>query len=91
MNSRLHTILALSLALSLALPAFAGKDKKDPDAIGERDVDGKLNFYSLEKEIGLGKQMATEVERHSRDARILGIGGGTTEVMTELAAARLGW
>lgn len=40
---------------------------------------------------GLGYMHGTEVERHYRDARILGIGGGATEVMTELAAARLGW
>jgi acyl-CoA dehydrogenase len=31
-----------------------------------------------------------EVERHYRDARILGIGGGATEVLDELIAARLG-
>jgi len=33
----------------------------------------------------------SEVERHYRDARILGIGGGASEVMTELAARRLGF
>jgi acyl-CoA dehydrogenase len=33
----------------------------------------------------------TEVERHYRDARIIGIGGGATEVMTDLAAKLLGW
>ncbi len=67
MKSRFQAPLSLWLALCLAaLPLYAGKDKKDPDAIGERDVDGKVNFYSLEKEIGLGKQMATEVERHSK-------------------------
>jgi acyl-CoA dehydrogenase len=32
----------------------------------------------------------SEVERHYRDVRILSIGGGATEVMTELAARRLG-
>ncbi len=40
--------------------------KKDPDEIGNRDVDGKLNFYSIEKEIALGKGMAQDVERHSK-------------------------
>lgn len=40
---------------------------------------------------GLGYMRGTEVERHYRDARILGIGGGANEVMTELVAARLGW
>ncbi|MFD7653451.1 acyl-CoA dehydrogenase family protein [Actinosynnema sp. NPDC059797] len=40
---------------------------------------------------GAGYLRGTEVERHYRDARILGIGGGATEVMTELAARRLGY
>jgi hypothetical protein len=29
------------------------KPKKDVEQIGDRDVDGSVNFYSLEKEIGL--------------------------------------
>lgn len=40
--------------------------KKDPDAIGDRDVDGKLNWYSIEKEIGVGKQLAQDVERQAK-------------------------
>ncbi|NUT51293.1 MAG: acyl-CoA dehydrogenase [Saccharothrix sp.] len=40
---------------------------------------------------GTGYLQETEVERHYRDARILGIGGGASEVMTELAARRLGY
>lgn len=40
---------------------------------------------------GIGYMRDTEVERHYRDARILGIGGGATEVMTDLAAKLLGW
>lgn len=31
-----------------------------------------------------------EVERHYRDARILGIGGGSSEIMNEVIAARMG-
>jgi acyl-CoA dehydrogenase len=31
----------------------------------------------------------SEVERHYRDARILGIGGGATEVMNDLIAKAL--
>ncbi|MDP3971451.1 MAG: acyl-CoA dehydrogenase family protein, partial [Candidatus Nanopelagicales bacterium] len=38
---------------------------------------------------GAGYMRGTEVERHYRDARILGIGGGATEVMTDLAAKLL--
>ena len=37
--------------------------KKDPDAIGERDVGKGLNWYSIEKEIAMGKQFAMEIER----------------------------
>ncbi len=40
---------------------------------------------------GTGYMHGTEVERHYRDARILGIGGGTTEVLTDLAARLLGY
>lgn len=40
---------------------------------------------------GLGYMRESEVERQYRDMRILGIGGGTTEIMTGLAANRLGY
>ncbi|OLT38535.1 acyl-CoA dehydrogenase [Saccharomonospora sp. CUA-673] len=40
---------------------------------------------------GLGYMAESEVERHYRDVRILGIGGGTTEILTGLAAKRLGY
>lgn len=38
---------------------------------------------------GAGYMRGSEVERHYRDVRILGIGGGATEVMTDLAARLL--
>ena len=40
--------------------------EKDPDEIGNRDVGKGVNFYSIEKEIALGKQMAQEVERQAK-------------------------
>jgi predicted Zn-dependent protease len=40
--------------------------EKNPDDIGDRNVAGKVNFYSLEKEIALGKQLAQQVERGSK-------------------------
>jgi len=49
-----------------ASPAFAENKKKDPDEIGNRDVGKGVNFYSIEKEIALGKQMAQEVERQAK-------------------------
>jgi len=39
---------------------------------------------------GLGCMRGVEVERHYRDARILGIGGGPTDVLNELIAGGLG-
>jgi predicted Zn-dependent protease len=62
-------LVAVLAALSLfASGSFAGdKNKKnDPDAIGNRDVGSGINFYSLEKEIALGKQLAQEVERQAK-------------------------
>ena len=40
---------------------------------------------------GMGYMQESEVERHYRDARVLGIGGGATEVMDDLAARLLGY
>jgi acyl-CoA dehydrogenase len=40
---------------------------------------------------GTGYMNGTEVERHYRDARILGIGGGANEVLDDLAAKLLGF
>jgi len=64
----LARVLAVAIALNLTgVYAFAGDDKKkDPDAIGNRDVGSGINFYSLEKEIALGKQLAQEVERQAK-------------------------
>ena len=57
----------LALAVALAAPAgFAKNKEKDPDQIGNRDVGKGVNFYSLEKEIALGKQLATEVQREAK-------------------------
>ena len=40
---------------------------------------------------GMGYMAESEIERQYRDMRILGIGGGTTEIMTALAAKTLGY
>ncbi len=40
--------------------------KKDVDAIGERNVGKGMNWYSIEKEIGLGKGLAQEIERQAK-------------------------
>jgi len=59
--------LALLFALTQFAPVSLATDKKkDPDEIGNRDVGKGINFYSLEKEIALGKQLAQEVERQAK-------------------------
>jgi acyl-CoA dehydrogenase len=40
---------------------------------------------------GMGYMAESEIERQYRDMRIIGIGGGTTEIMTSLAAKTLGY
>jgi len=62
-------ILTASLIALIAAPAFAGDDKNkknDPTQIGDRDVGKCLNFYSVEKEMALGKQLAEEVAREAK-------------------------
>lgn len=60
--SRFVVVLLLSTLVVFA----ADSQKKDPEAIGQRKVDGGINFYSVEKEIALGKQLAIEVERQAK-------------------------
>jgi len=68
MKRLLSASLSFSLALALAVPTriFAEDPEKDPDQIGNRNVGKGVNFYSLEKEIALGKQLASEVERQAK-------------------------
>jgi predicted Zn-dependent protease len=40
--------------------------KEDVEAIGNRNVGKGINLYSLEREIGLGKSLAQEVEKSSK-------------------------
>jgi beta-barrel assembly-enhancing protease len=62
------------LVLCAALTAFgqdstSGKkhgSKSDPSDIGRRKVAGGPNFYSIEKEMALGRQLAKEVEKQSK-------------------------
>jgi len=42
------------------------KSKDDVEAIGNRNIGKGVNFYSIEKEIALGKSLAQEVERSSK-------------------------
>jgi len=67
MGPRFTLPAALLVSVSLlTVGAFATDKKKDPEEIGNRDVGKGVNFYSLEKEIALGKQLAQEVERQAK-------------------------
>ncbi len=66
------------LAAALAVPCAYAQEQQtqepkvkpgseaDVNAIGHRNVGHGLNFYSLEHEIALGKQLAQEVERQAK-------------------------
>ena len=64
----MRRFLGLSLLCCLvSISVFAGDDKeKNPDDIGNRDVGKGLNWYSMDKEIALGKQLAQQVERQAK-------------------------
>lgn len=41
--------------------------KENPELIGKRDINkGQLNFYSLDKEVALGRRIASEVDREGK-------------------------
>ncbi len=64
------------------LPALMAK--QTGVSAGEYVADRAVQLFG-----GAGYMTGTEVERHYRDVRILGIGGGATEVMTDLATRLL--
>jgi predicted Zn-dependent protease len=66
LHRRQTAIFAAFALLVVPLSAVADSKEKDPDQIGNRDVGKGVNFYSLEKEIALGKQLAQEVQRQAR-------------------------
>src|SRR3984957_4950197 len=68
MKRLLSASLSFSLAVALTAPGriYAEDPEKDPDQIGNRNVSGKVNFYSLEKEMALGKALAADVERQAK-------------------------
>src|SRR5579871_5994688 len=70
MRFRSSILTAAFAAVVLLTNGAVAEDKKnpkdDPDAIGNRNVGQGVNFYSIEKEIALGKQLAQEVERQAK-------------------------
>jgi acyl-CoA dehydrogenase len=54
------------------------------------DVAMQVTYEAVQILGGMGYMRETRVERLSRDARLLPIGGGTTEIMNEIIAKHLG-
>ena len=81
---------------SVAARAAAGETEPGPRGVlrqehrrrGRRSwvVDQAVQLHG-----GMGYMRESEVERQYRDMRIIGIGGGTTEILTGLAAKTLGY
>jgi len=59
-------ILFVTAATALSAQSKDKGKKNNPDEIGNRDVGTGINFYSLEREIALGKQLAQEIEREAK-------------------------
>ena len=59
-------LVLIAVAFLMRAPLRADKKEKDPDEIGNRDVGKGLNWYSVEKEIALGKQLAQQIERQAK-------------------------
>jgi acyl-CoA dehydrogenase len=86
--------VARTYARSAAVRAAAGEDVVTEVSLAKNTAVDACD-YAVDRAVqlhgGAGYMRGVEVERHYRDSRILGIGGGATEVMTELVAKRMGW
>ena len=62
-------LLLLSVIAYISLPAnaLAAEKHSDVQAIGVRNINaGQMNFYSVEREIAVGRELADELENSSR-------------------------
>ncbi|MDP9172179.1 MAG: M48 family metallopeptidase [Acidobacteriota bacterium] len=57
---------AISVFLLATLSLVAADKKKNPSEIGDRNVAGILNRYSLDQELALGRQLSIEVQKQAR-------------------------
>jgi len=64
-RSRMQVIALLAMFCLAALPVRGGDDKKDVDEIGNRKV-AHRSIISEEKEIAIGKQYSTEIDRQAK-------------------------
>jgi acyl-CoA dehydrogenase len=80
---------------SVALRAAAGDANLVTEACFAKNTAVEAGMWVVDQAVqlhgGMGYMRESEVERQYRDMRIMGIGGGTTEILTGLAAKTLGY
>jgi acyl-CoA dehydrogenase len=81
-----HDVVRRSLDDARDLTAEVCFAKNTAVEAGQWVVDQAVQLHG-----GMGYMREAEVERQYRDMRILGIGGGTSEILTGLASRRLGY
>lgn len=96
----MHRRTAAARALTRqALERAVDGDRTDPavilDAVMAKNQSVEACEWVVSEAVqifgGMGYMRESEIDRHYRDARILGIGGGATEVLNDLAAKLLGY
>ena len=89
-----RTEVARSYARSVIERKVAGEELQLEATLAKNEATAACDFVvdqSVQIFGGAGYLRESEVERHYRDSRILRIGGGTDEVMDDLAATLLGY
>ena len=97
-----HTLVEMARHIELArtytrsVPRPGGRRRAAPGGsrAGQERRRGRMRLVvdkAVQLHGGFGYLRDAEVERHYRDSRILGIGGGATEVMNDLIAKAYGW
>jgi acyl-CoA dehydrogenase len=97
-----HTLTEMARRIDVArtyVHAIAERSERGEDVIAETcfakntavEAGQWVCDQALQLHGGFGYMREAEVERQYRDQKILAIGGGTTEIMTGLAAKRLGF
>ena len=87
-----QTDVARRYTRDVALRHLAGEDVLTEVAMAKNTAVYACDFVvneAVQLHGGLGYMRECEVERHYRDSRILGIGGGTNEIMNEIIAKRI--
>jgi acyl-CoA dehydrogenase len=80
---------------SVALRAAAGETNLVTEACFAKNTAVEAGMWAVDQAVqlhgGMGYMRESEVERQYRDMRIMGIGGGTNEILIGLAAKTLGF